>query len=109
VYNNPVPINQIPREVPEQPFYTKPLLSILASGILSFGCIFIQLFFILNSIWAHQYYHYFGFLLVVYIILIITCLEITICLCYFHLCTEDYNWWWRSFLTSGSSAVYLFL
>ncbi|CAF1001894.1 unnamed protein product [Rotaria sordida] len=109
VYNNPVPINQIPREVPEQPFYTKPLLSILASGILSFGCIFIQLFFILNSIWAHQYYHYFGFLLVVYIILIITCLEITICLCYFHLCTEDYNWWWRSFLTSGSTAVYFFL
>jgi transmembrane 9 superfamily member 2/4 len=21
---------------------------------------------------------------------------------------EDYNWWWRSFLTSGSSALYLF-
>ncbi|KAG2580601.1 hypothetical protein PVAP13_6NG358600 [Panicum virgatum] len=22
---------------------------------------------------------------------------------------EDYNWWWRSYLTSGSSAIYLFL
>jgi len=22
--------------------------------------------------------------------------------------SEDYNWWWRSFLTSGSSALYLF-
>ncbi|CAF4390910.1 unnamed protein product, partial [Rotaria sordida] len=51
----------------------------------------------------------FGFLLVVYIILIITCSEITISLCYFHLCTEDYNWWWRSFLTSGFTAVYVFL
>ncbi|CAF1400820.1 unnamed protein product [Rotaria sordida] len=109
VYKNPIPINQIPREIPKQPLYTKPLLSILVSGILPFGCIFIQLFFILNSIWAHQYYHYFGFLLIVYIILIITCSETTILLCYFHLCTEDYNWWWRSFLTSGSTAVYFFL
>jgi len=28
---------------------------------------------------------------------------------YFQLCSEDYNWWWRSFLTSGSSALYLFI
>ena len=32
-------------------------------GILPFGCIFIQLFFILNSIWSHQIYYMFGFLL----------------------------------------------
>ena len=32
-------------------------------GILPFGCIFIQLFFILNSIWSHQVYYMFGFLL----------------------------------------------
>jgi transmembrane 9 superfamily protein 2/4 len=25
------------------------------------------------------------------------------------LCQEDYNWWWRSFFTSGCSAIYLFL
>jgi len=24
-------------------------------------------------------------------------------------CSEDYHWWWRSFFTSGSSAVYMFL
>jgi transmembrane 9 superfamily protein 2/4 len=24
------------------------------------------------------------------------------------LCAEDYNWWWRSFLTSGFTAVYFF-
>jgi hypothetical protein len=57
-------------------------------GILPFGCIFIQLFFILNSIWSHQFYYMFGFLMLVYIILIITCSETTILLCYFHLCAE---------------------
>jgi len=30
-------------------------------------------------------------------------------LCYFQLCSEDYLWWWRPYLTSGSSALYLFL
>ncbi|KAF5800282.1 putative nonaspanin (TM9SF) [Helianthus annuus] len=24
-------------------------------------------------------------------------------------CSEDYNWWWRAYLTAGSSALYLFL
>ena len=42
------------------------------------------------------------------VILVITCAEITIVMCYFQLCAEDYNWWWRSFLTSGSSAGYMF-
>ena len=29
-------------------------------------------------------------------------------MCYFQLCAEDYHWWWRSFLTSGSAAFYLY-
>ncbi|XP_030620818.1 transmembrane 9 superfamily protein member 5 [Chanos chanos] len=105
----PVRTNQIPRQIPEQSFFTKPLPGIIMGGILPFGCIFIQLFFILNSIWSHQMYYMFGFLFLVFIILVITCSEATILLCYFHLCAEDYHWWWRSFLTSGFTAVYLFV
>lgn len=78
-------------------------------GILPFGCIFIQLFFILNSIWAHQTYYMFGFLFLVTVILVITCSETTILLCYFHLAAEDYNWWWRSYLTSGMTGIYFML
>lgn len=106
---HPVRTNQIPRLIPEQSFYTKPLPGVVMGGILPFGCIFIQLFFILNSIWSHQMYYMFGFLFLVFIILVITCSETTVLLCYFHLCAEDYHWWWRSFLTSGFTAVYFFL
>ncbi|XP_012717232.2 transmembrane 9 superfamily member 2 isoform X1 [Fundulus heteroclitus] len=105
----PVRTNQIPRQIPEQSFFTKPIPGIVMGGILPFGCIFIQLFFILNSIWSHQMYYMFGFLFLVFLILLITCSEATILLCYFHLCAEDYHWWWRSFLTSGFTAVYLFI
>uniref|UniRef100_A0A4W4HP62 Transmembrane 9 superfamily member n=1 Tax=Electrophorus electricus TaxID=8005 RepID=A0A4W4HP62_ELEEL len=109
VMEHPVRTNQIPRQIPEQSFFTRPVPGIVMGGILPFGCIFIQLFFILNSIWSHQMYYMFGFLFLVFIILLITCSEATILLCYFHLCAEDYHWWWRSFLTSGFTAVYLLI
>lgn len=106
---DPVKTNKIPRQVPEQAWYMNPVFSILIGGILPFGAVFIELFFILTSIWLQQFYYIFGFLFIVFIILIVTCAEITIVLCYFQLCSEDYLWWWRSYLTSGSSALYLFL
>ncbi len=55
-----------------------------------------------------QFYYLFGFLALVFVILIVTCSEITIVLCYFQLCSEDYHWWWRAYFTSGTSALYLF-
>mmetsp|Transcript_2627 Transcript_2627/g.8786 ORF Transcript_2627/g.8786 Transcript_2627/m.8786 type:complete len:631 (+) Transcript_2627:50-1942(+) len=104
----PVRVNQIPRQVPEQVWYMRPAFSITVGGVLPFGAVFIELFFILSSIWLHQFYYVFGFLLLVFVILVITCAEITMVMCYFQLCAEDYHWWWRAFLTSGSSAGYMF-
>ncbi|KAG6556360.1 hypothetical protein Mapa_002303 [Marchantia paleacea] len=106
---DPVRTNKIPRQIPEQAWYMRPVFSVLIGGILPFGAVFIELFFILTSIWLHQFYYIFGFLFIVFLILIVTCAEITIVLCYFQLCSEDYHWWWRAYLTSGSSALYLFL
>ncbi|KAG0274763.1 hypothetical protein BGZ95_009488 [Linnemannia exigua] len=107
--DNPVRANQIPRQIPDQVFYLRPIPSMLIGGILPFGAIFIELYFILNSIWFHKIYYVFGFLFLVFGILILTCAEVTILMCYFHLCAEDYHWWWRAFFTSGSSAIYIFL
>ena len=109
---HPVKINNLCRLLPpdaSQSWYTSPQLSILLGGILPFAAVFIEIFFIMSSIWLNQFYYVFGFLFIVFVILIITCAEITIVLCYFQLCNEDYHWWWRSFLTPGSSALYLFL
>ena len=142
---HPVRINNIPRSIPPQPWYLHPIPSILVGGILPFGAVFIELFFIMSSIWLAQLYFFFGFLYLVLFILSLTCAEISIVMCYFQLCSEDYkcvmrrgrrrrrapraacrhplasplplsspllqlrSWWWRSFLTAGSSALYLFL
>jgi len=105
----PVNTSNIPRPIPEQPWYMGAAFSAMVGGVLPFGAVFVELFFILTSIWLDQYYYVFGFLFVVFVILVITCAEITIVLCYFQLCSEDYRWWWRSFLTSGASGLYVFL
>eukprot|EP00668_Euglena_longa_P002236 GGOE01002581.1.p1 GENE.GGOE01002581.1~~GGOE01002581.1.p1 ORF type:complete len:625 (-),score=163.38 GGOE01002581.1:327-2201(-) len=105
----PCRTNQIPRHIPEQPWYMQAPFTIMMGGILPFGAVFIELFFILTSIWLNRYYYVFGFLSIVFIILAITCAEITIVMIYFQLCSEDYHWWWRSFMTAGSSGLYLFL
>jgi transmembrane 9 superfamily protein 2/4 len=107
--DDPVRTNKIPRQVPDQPWYMHPAFSVLVGGVLPFGAVFIELFFILTSMWLHQFYYLFGFLALVFLILVVTCAEITVVLAYFQLCAEDYRWWWRAFLTSGSSALYLLL
>merc|ERR1711998_786179 len=105
----PVRTNQIPRQIPAQPWFMQPVVTSLIGGILPFGAVFTELFFIMSSLWQHQFYYLFGFLGLVLVILIVTCAEISIALTYFQLTSEDYCWWWRSFFASASSALYVFL
>merc|ERR1719453_2830474 len=104
----PTRTNEIPRQIPSQAWYMGAAFNILMGGILPFGAIFIELFFIMTSVWLQRFYYVFGFLALVLLILLITCAEISIVLCYFQLCNEDYHWWWRSFLNSGTAGLYLF-
>lgn len=105
----PVATSNIPRQIPDQPWYLNTVLVAMLGGILPFGACFVELFFLMSSIWMDQYYYVFGFLGVVYTILVVTCAEISIVLCYFQLCSEDYRWWWRSLVTPGATSVYVFL
>ena len=104
----PVGTNQIPRLIPERAWYNNPVTAALLGGLLPFAAVFIELNFIMGALWGNEIYYVFGFLFVVFLILVITCAEVSIVMTYFQLCGEDYHWWWRSFLSSGSSAFYLF-
>lgn len=106
-YEHPVRTNQIPRQIPEQVWYLHPFFASLIAGILPFGAVFVELFFIFTAIWENQFYYLFGFLFLVFVILVIACSEVSIVMTYFQLCGEDYNWWWRSFFLSGSASYYV--
>ncbi|KAJ0724343.1 putative nonaspanin (TM9SF) [Helianthus annuus] len=103
----PVRTNQIPREIPPQKYPS--WLLVLGAGTLPFGTLFIELFFIMSSIWMGRVYYVFGFLFIVMILLVVVCAEVSLVLTYMHLCVEDYKWWWKSFFASGSVALYIFL
>jgi len=105
----PVRVHHIPRQIPRQPWYTKTLVTAMIGGILPFGAVSTELVFLMGSIWHHQFYYLFGFLFLVLLILIVTCAEISVAMTYFQLSSGDYRWWWRSFLTSAFSGVYVFL
>ncbi|KAG5189977.1 EMP/nonaspanin domain family protein [Tribonema minus] len=105
----PVRTNQIPRQVPPQPWFLHPAVALPFGGILPFGAVSVELYFILTAVWLQQLYYIFGFLLLVMVILVLTCAEISIVLCYFQLCAEDHRWWWRSVQWAGSCAGYMFL
>ena len=50
----PVRTNQIARHIPDQVWYTHPAFSIALGGVLPFGAVCIELFFIMSAMWLHQ-------------------------------------------------------
>jgi len=104
----PVKTNMVPRVIPSQAWYLNLLFTMLIGGILPFGAVFIELYFIMSSVWLQRFYYVFGFLALVLFILLVTCGEMAIVLCYFQLCNENYMWQWRAFLNTGSAGLFLF-
>mmetsp|Transcript_69689 Transcript_69689/g.163958 ORF Transcript_69689/g.163958 Transcript_69689/m.163958 type:complete len:177 (-) Transcript_69689:59-589(-) len=108
-YSLPVRVNPIPRQVPPQVWYLRTVSATVLAGVLPFGVVFVELTVILGSMWQHRFYYMFGFLFLVFIVMVVTIAEVCIVLVYLQLCSENYNWWWRSYLAGGSVAIFLFL
>eukprot|EP00756_Hemistasia_phaeocysticola_P026946 Hpha_TRINITY_DN16092_c1_g2::TRINITY_DN16092_c1_g2_i1::g.117465::m.117465/K17086/TM9SF2_4; transmembrane 9 superfamily member 2/4 len=102
-------VNAIARAIPEQKWYLRTPFVVPLAGVLPFGAVFIELLFILSSLWQGRVYYVFGFLALVFCIAIVTCAEISVVIVYFQLCYEDHRWWWRSFFASAASGGHLFL
>ncbi|XP_070555515.1 transmembrane 9 superfamily member 2-like [Ptychodera flava] len=77
--------------------------------ILPFGCIYMQLLFVLRSLWSDGVYYSQGLLALSVVFLMVTCVELAILTCYLELNSQDYRWAWRSFIYNGSGAILLFL
>lgn len=106
-YEFPTRTNQIPREIPNGSTLSNVLFGVF-SGILPFGVVFMELVFILSSIWQNEIFYFFGFLVAVFLIVLVTCAEVSVVLTYLQLSKESYHWWWPAFISTGSSALYVF-
>ncbi|CAD5177420.1 unnamed protein product [Musa acuminata subsp. malaccensis] len=99
--------NKYPREIPPLPWYQGTIPQMVMAGFLPFGAIYIELFYIFGSLWGHRIYTIYSILFIVFIILLIVTTIIDIALTYFQLASKDHEWWWRSFLFSGSTGLYV--
>eukprot|EP00096_Caligus_rogercresseyi_P006372 TRINITY_DN2275_c0_g1_i1.p1 TRINITY_DN2275_c0_g1~~TRINITY_DN2275_c0_g1_i1.p1 ORF type:complete len:597 (-),score=174.44 TRINITY_DN2275_c0_g1_i1:192-1982(-) len=105
----PCRVNAVPRPIPGKKWFMEPGVICCLGGLLPFGSIFIEMYFVLTSFWAYKYYYVYGFMLLVFFILMIVTTCVTIVCSYFLLNAEDYRWQWTSFFAGASTAVYLYL
>ncbi|CDY44834.1 BnaCnng11900D [Brassica napus] len=88
--NNPCRVKTIPRPIPEKN-------------------IFIEMYFVFTSFWNYKVYYVYGFMLLVFLILVVVTVCVTIVGTYFLLNAENYHWQWTSFFSAASTAVYVYL
>ncbi|OXC67701.1 hypothetical protein AYX13_03787 [Cryptococcus neoformans] len=105
---NPVRVASIPRQIPPKPWYLSTWPAAILGGILPFGAAFVELYFVLSSLFGNRAYYAFGFLFLTFIIVALTTATVTVLFVYFLLCAEEYRWHWRAFLIGGGSAFWLF-
>ncbi|XP_057753357.1 transmembrane 9 superfamily member 1 [Arachis stenosperma] len=107
--NNPCRVKTIPRPIPEKKWYLTPSVVSIMGGLLPFGSIFIEMYFVFTSFWNYKVYYVYGFMLLVFLILLIVTVCVTIVGTYFLLNAENYHWQWTSFFSAASTAVYVYL
>ncbi|CAN6325978.1 unnamed protein product [Urochloa humidicola] len=107
--NNPCRVKTIPRPIPEKKWYLTPSVISLMGGLLPFGSIFIEMYFVFTSFWNYKVYYVYGFMLLVFVILLIVTICVTIVGTYFLLNAENYHWQWTSFFSAASTALYVYL
>lgn len=107
--NYPCRVNAVPRPIPEKKWYMEPGVIAVLGGVLPFGSIFIEMYFIFTSFWAYKIYYVYGFMLLIFVILVIVTVCVTIVCTYFLLNAEDYRWQWTSFLAGASTSGYVYI
>ena len=98
-----------PREIPTTVWYRGPIVHVLIGGALPFSAIYVELYYVFISIWGHQLFTPFGILYLVFVILLLVTACITVSLTYLQLSGEDHRWWWRSIVSGGATAFFVYL
>ncbi|KAG5677592.1 hypothetical protein PVAND_007340 [Polypedilum vanderplanki] len=91
--DHPCRVNAVPRPIPEKKWYMEPAVITMLGGILPFGSIFIEMYFIFTSFWAYKIYYVYGFNAARF--------------SYFD--SEDYRWQWTAFLSGASTSIYVYI
>merc|ERR1719498_1616130 len=105
----PCRVHHLKRPIPTKHWAFTPAMTAI-SGIVPFGCLFIEMYFILSAVWSHnKVYYVYGFMLAVMVLLCLVLVCVSITCVYVLLNAEDYRWAWHSFLCCGATSFYVFI
>ncbi|CAG9335438.1 unnamed protein product [Blepharisma stoltei] len=92
----------------EKQWWSEPIFLCLAGGLLPFGSISVEIYFIFTSFWNYKFYYVYEFALVGFFLFALSLICVSIVVTYIILNSEDYRWHWISFLSTGSVGIYLY-
>merc|ERR1719198_1861398 len=105
----PCRVHHLKRPNPTKHWLFTPAM-IVTAGLVPFGCLFIEMYFILSAVWSHnKVYYVYGFMFAILMLLSLVLVNVSIVCVYVLLNAEDYRWQWQSFMCCSSTAVYVFL
>ena len=98
-----------PSTLTTKPWHSSPGFLVAFGGVLPFGSISVETYFIFTSFWNYKFYYVYGFAVLMFLILVLCLVCVSVVATYVTLSNEDYRWHWVSFLSSGSVGGYLLL
>jgi hypothetical protein len=108
-FQPPSSTKRFPREIPALAFYKKTPGQMFLGGLLTFSAVILELHHLYASMWGYKIYTLTSILFVTFVVLVIVTALLSVGLTYIQLVVEDHQWWWRSVLRGGSTAIFMFM
>lgn len=97
-----------PRDIQQLAWYRRTPFLMFIGGLVPFSAIVLQLHQAYASMWGYKIYTLPSILFATFIPVILIIALVSIGLTYIQLSAEDHEWWWRSVLCGGSTAIFMF-
>ncbi|EPY21892.1 endosomal integral membrane protein [Strigomonas culicis] len=104
----PCKVSALPRLMPSDVSHGIDAFD-LFSGFLPFLASFIEMTYVLNSMWQSSAFYRPNTLFGQALVILSLCAEVSIIVTYITLSQQNYMWWWRSFSCVAWCGVYMFI
>ncbi|XP_045832320.1 transmembrane 9 superfamily member 5 [Trifolium pratense] len=108
VFQRPSATKRYPKEIQQLSWYRRTPFQMFIGGFVPFSAIVLQLHQVYASMWGYKIYTLPGILVATLITVVVIVALVNIGLTYIQLSVEDHEWWWRSVLCGGSTAIFMF-
>ncbi|KPA80534.1 putative mitochondrial endosomal integral membrane protein [Leptomonas pyrrhocoris] len=105
---NPTHVGRLAREIPQQNFLNRPLFMYSFFPCVPLIVVMVEVYYIMQDLWAGQIYYSFGFLAMTALIWAMVCALVTISCLYYVLCFENHRWWWVAYIVPGGAGLHMF-